>query len=161
MLTGCSNCSKSGSRARSLGQGKSTENRIVSVQKGSNVVKMKKEDGVYFVPIEINGANMEFIFDTGASTISMSATEVLFLIKQGKLNEEDVLGTQSFIDATGTVSEGTLINLKTVKIGNKTLYNVTASIVNNLEAPLLLGQSALAEFGKVTIDYQKNEITFE
>ena len=44
---------------------------------------------------------------------------------------------------------------------NKTLENVWSSIVHNNEAPLLLGQSALVKFGKISIDYKKNEMTFE
>ena len=127
----------------------------------SNIVKMQSSGGVYYVPIEINGVSMKIIFDTGASSISISETEVLFLWKQGKINEDDILGTIKFQDATGNISEGTQINLKEVKIGNRTINNVEASVVHNLQAPLLLGQSALSKFGKVTIDYKKNEISFE
>jgi aspartyl protease family protein len=104
---------------------------------------------------------MNFIFDTGASDITISATEAMFLYKQGTLQQEDILGTQQYQIADGSISEGTIINLRTVKIGKKTLKNVKASIVHNMEAPLLLGQSALAQFGKVSIDYNKNEITFD
>ena len=121
---------------------------------------MREEDGVYFVPIEINGVEMEFVFDTGASIISMSDAEALFLWKQGKLKEEDFRGTQEFIDANGDISEGTRVILKEVKIGNKIIYNIEASIVHNLQAPLLFGQSAMNKFGKITIDYEENEITF-
>ena len=126
--------------------------------KGKTSVNMRKEGGVYLVPIEVNGVPMEFIFDTGASIISISAAEAIFLYKQNKLTDDDFLGTQQFIDATGNVSEGTVILLKTVRIGNKTLTNVQASIVHNLEAPLLLGQSALSRFGTISIDYNRNEI---
>jgi len=59
------------------------------------------------------------------------------------------------------ISEGTIINLRPLKFGCKTLKNVKASIIHNMEAPLLLGQSALAKFCKVSIDYNRNEITFE
>jgi len=121
---------------------------------------MREDNGVFFVPIEINGVEMEFIFDTGASTISISDAEALFLLKQGKLLEEDFKGTQEFIDANGDLSEGTRVILKEVKIGNKVIYNIEASIVHNLQAPLLFGQSAMNKFGKITIDYEENEITF-
>ena len=92
---------------------------------------------------------MEFIFDTGASDITMSMTEALFLYKQGTLTDEDFVGTQQYQIANGNVEEGTVIKLKTVEIGNRKLYNVQASIVHNLQAPLLLGQSALNKFGKI------------
>jgi len=129
--------------------------------KGKSVIKMQKDGGVYHIPCKINGTEMEFIFDTGASDITMSLTEALFLYKQGKMSEDDFLGTQEYQIADGSISEGTIVNLKTVTIGNRTLENIQASIVHNLDAPLLLGQSALAKFGNISIDYNKNEITFE
>src|SRR5690554_2174443 len=103
----------------------------------ANIVKMSLNGGVYTVPIEINDQPMDIIFDTGASIISISETEVYFLIKQGKITEDDFIGTAKFQDATGGISEGTLINLKKVKIGNKVIYDVEASVVHNLDAPLL------------------------
>lgn len=124
-------------------------------------ISMREESGVYFVPIEINGVNMEFVFDTGASSISISETEALFLWKQGKLSENDFIGEVQFSDANGDISEGTIVNLKSVKIGDKVVYNVKASIVHNQIAPLLFGQSAMNRFGKITIDYNNNEITFK
>ena len=104
---------------------------------------------------------MEAIFDTGASTISISQTEVNFLYKQGKLADEDFVGTQNFIDANGDITEGSLLNLKSLTIGNKTIHNVTASVVPNFGAPILLGQTALSKLGKISVDYERNELTFE
>ena len=125
------------------------------------VVKMEKVGGVYYIPVEVDGVNMRFIFDTGASIISISEVEAMYLYKQGVLTKEDIVGSTNFSDANGDISEGTIINLKTVKIGDRTLNNVEASVVHNLRAPLLFGQSALSKFGRISIDNQKGEITFE
>lgn len=132
-----------------------------SDSRSKNIIKMEKMNGVYNIPIEVNDVKMYFIFDTGAGIISISETEALFLWKQGSLTEEDILGKANFMDANGDISEGTIINLKTVKIGNKTIYNIRASVVHNLNAPLLFGQSALEQFGKISIDNTRSEITFE
>jgi len=122
---------------------------------------MDNNNGVYFVPCKINGTEMQFIFDTGASDITMSQTEALFLYKQGKLSNDDLIGTQQYQIADGSTHEGTIVILREVEIGNRKLTNIQASIVDNMDAPLLLGQSALAKFGKISIDYNRNEITFE
>lgn len=122
---------------------------------------MTKKGGVYEVPCKINGTPMEFIFDTGASDITISLTEAMFLYKQGTLSDDDFLGTQQYQIANGAIEEGTVINLSTVEIGDRILHNVKASIIHNMEAPLLLGQSALNKHGKISIDYNRNEITFE
>lgn len=128
---------------------------------GKSIVKMRQEYGVYHIPCKINGMEMEFILDTGASDITMSLTEALFLYKQEKLRDDDFVGTQKYQIADGSIHEGTIVMLRSVVIGNRTLTNVQASIVDNMEAPLLLGQSALAKFGKISIDYNRNEVIFE
>ena len=162
-LSGCNSCSKSGLRSAA------EKNRTETVSKenpergreNKTIVKMNRKNGVYQIPVQINGVEMYFIFDTGAGLISISETEASFLYKQGKLADEDIIGTANFIDATGNISEGTVIILKTVKIGDRILNDIEASVVHNLYAPILFGQSALEKFGKISIDYNKNEITFE
>jgi aspartyl protease family protein len=121
-------------------------------------IHFKNENGVTMVPITINGVNMEFIFDTGASDIVISTVEAAFLYKQGKLSEDDVLGKSQYQIADGSISEGMVINLRTVQIGNRILHNIRASVVDNMNAPLLLGQSALSNFGNITIDYNNQTI---
>ena len=161
-FSSCSGCSKSGLRnaIKNKQHNASTVSQTTRPSAG-NTVKMKKQNGVYQIPVDINGVPMFFIFDTGAGLISISSTEAIFLYKQGKLTSEDIVGKSNFMDANGNVSEGTIIVLRKVKIGNKVLTNVEASVVNNLNAPLLVGQSALEKFGKISIDYGKSEITFE
>jgi aspartyl protease family protein len=125
----------------------------------ANVILMREEGGVYVIPVKINGVPMDFIFDTGASYISISLTEANFLYKSGSLKDEDIVSTVDFQDAEGEISEGTIIKLRTVQLGSKTLYNVEASVVHNQRAPLLMGQSAISKFGKVTIDNANGTIT--
>lgn len=124
-------------------------------------VKFEHDGGVLKIPVMINGVEMYFIFDTGASLISISNTEADNLYKLGKLTDNDFIGKSQFSDANGDISEGTIINLKSVKIGNRVLNDVQACVIQGQNAPLLFGQSALQKFGKVSIDYDRNEITFE
>lgn len=124
-------------------------------------INLVKRAGVYWVPVKVNGIPMEFIFDTGASSVSISLTEAYYMFKNGKLSRKDVLGKEYFSDANGNISEGTVIILREVKIGNRTLTNVQASIVHNLKAPLLFGQSALEKLGKVVFDAKNQTLLFE
>ena len=77
------------------------------------------------------------------------------MMKNGYLKEQDIVGSQRYMDANGNVSEGTVINLKTVDFGGLELENVKASVVRNQKAPLLLGQSVLGRLGKIEIDNQR------
>jgi aspartyl protease family protein len=162
ILTGCRGCSRN-KHKETLKASDSRENsHYVEDEKisTSSVIRMREESGVYFVPIKINGIDMEFVFDTGASDISISQTEALFLLKQGRLTENDFRENIQFTDANGDISDGTRINLKEVQIGDVIVYDVEASVVHNLQAPLLFGQSAMNRFGKITIDYDKKTIKF-
>ena len=121
-------------------------------------IEMRTDGGVYYVPVNINGVDMEFIFDTGASIVSLSTVEAAFLYKQGKLSNEDIVGEGQFVDATGHVSTNAIINLRDVTLGGTTIHDVKASVSESQQAPLLLGQTVLSRFGKVTIDYDRNRI---
>ena len=82
------------------------------------------------------------------------------MARQGHITQDDVVGQQQFKDATGDISVGTVIRLRTVEIGGIMLHNVEASVVDNISAPLLLGQTALSKFGKISIDYNEGYIEF-
>lgn len=122
-------------------------------------VPYTKKGGITQVKCEVNGLPLHFIFDTGASTISISSIEALFMLKNEYLSEKDIVGSSYYSDANGEISEGTVINLKEVKIGDAIINNVRASVVHNQKAPLLLGQSAFQKFGKMEIDNDKKVVT--
>ena len=111
-----------------------------------------KENGICNVKCKINDLPLYFVFDTGASTVSLSMVEATFMMKNGYLDKKDVVGSQYFQDANGNVSEGTTINIRKVNFGGLMLENVRASVVRNQKAPLLLGQSVLSRLGKIEID---------
>ena len=123
-----------------------------------NIIKMEKENGVKYVWVEINGLKLRFIFDTGASSICISSLEASVLYRQGTLKKEDILNVEYFQDATGKISEGTKINLRTVKVGKIILENIEATVIDNVNAPLLLGQTVFEKFGKIEIDNVNDEI---
>lgn len=118
-----------------------------------------KGSGVYEVSCKVNDLRLNFIFDTGASDISISRTEAQFMLKNGYLNTTDIGGTQNYMDANGDIEVGTKITLRKVELGGLILKNVSASVINNKNAPLLFGQSALSKYGKIVIDNQKNTLT--
>lgn len=115
-------------------------------------VPFTPQNGCASVKCSINDLPLTFVFDTGASTVSISQLEANFMLKNGYLKRDDFVGTASFVDANGDVSEGTIINLREVEFGGLKLSNVKASVVRNQKAPLLLGQSVLGRLGSIEID---------
>ena len=112
-------------------------------------------NGVTKVDCSINGLPLNFVFDTGASDVTISQVEANFMFKNGYLNDKDVIGSQRYQTADGNISVGTTINLKQINFGGLKLTNVRASVVRNQNAPLLLGQTVLKRLGKIEIDNEK------
>jgi aspartyl protease family protein len=174
LLTDCAGCAKSGRIRKTadpiVRSGATDSARSAGVRDtggpvresgARTTIRMEKRNGVYQIPVTINGSEMFFIFDTGAGMISISTVEATFLYKQGKLSDDDIIGKADFLDANGNISQDVIIRLKEVTIGNRTIHNIDASVVGNAKAPLLFGQSALEKFGKISIDYDRGEISFE
>lgn len=118
-------------------------------------IPFTKEGGVCKVKCAINGLPLHFIFDTGAADVSISSVEATFMAKNDFLSSSDIIGKQNYQTADGNITEGTIINLKDVKLGSLHLNNIKASVVRNQVAPLLLGQSVLSKLGKIEIDNTK------
>ncbi len=130
------------------------ENQETSSQEKNETVEVPftKEGGVTKVKCTINGLPLHFIFDTGASDVSMSMLEANFMLKNGYIKPEDIIGAARYMDANGNISEDDVINLRTINFGGLELNNVRVAIVRNQKAPLLLGQSVLGRIGKIEID---------
>ena len=121
---------------------------------------MKPYHGVYKIPCKVNGISLDFIFDTGASKVSLSSTEAMFMYKNGIIKSSDFGEAVTFSVADGKSLVGMNLTLRSVKIGRKILYDVPATVVNSENAPLLLGQSVLSELGVIQFDYNDNTLTF-
>lgn len=119
---------------------------------GQIVIEMTPQGKVYSLPGKVNGLELNFIFDTGASDVYLSMTEAIFMLKNGYLTKNDFTGVSYSQIANGDIVENTTVVLREVEIGGIKLPNVTASISYNLDAPLLLGQSAIQKLGPIQLD---------
>lgn len=126
----------------------------------NKVIRMRKMAGnTYFISCKVNGLPLDFIFDTGASSVTLSRKQAVFMLKNGYLSKSDIVGSSAYQTASGDIAIGTVIKLKKIEINGLVLNNVEASIINSDSAPLLLGQSALSRLGKIQIDYNNSTLT--
>jgi clan AA aspartic protease (TIGR02281 family) len=124
-------------------------------------IQMKKDNGVWVVQGKVNDAPMNFIFDSGASDVSISLTEARYLFKNDLLVSSDILGSNRYQTASGDIKAGWRINIKRLEVGGLILNNVEASIVNSSNAPILLGQTALSRLGVLTEDFNTGILTIQ
>ena len=119
------------------------------------VIQMVEYKGVYTVLCEVNGMKGRMIFDTGASKISLSNSFCEILLDNGYISESDFVGQGKCITADGRIIDHAEIILHSVKIGDIELNDVPAVVVNNQNAPMLFGQSAIQMLGEVSMKGDK------
>lgn len=125
----------------------------------AQTIKAKNENGVLFIPIKINNVlKIDALLDSGANENSIPPCVANTLIKTGTLLQTDLLPNKTYTLADGSTVECRRFKIKSLKIGNKTIYDVECSVSNNDNAPLLLGSSALKKLKVIKIDYLNNTV---
>jgi len=115
-------------------------------------VAMENANGVYQVPIRINDTiTLDAILDSGASDVVIPADVVGTLIRSKTISASDFLGEQTYVLADGSKVPSERFIIRSLKVGSKTLENVSASIAS-AKAQILLGQSFLGRFRSWSID---------
>lgn len=119
------------------------------------VITMEFSNGVYKIPCLVNGARMKMVFDTGASTVSLSLSMAQYLYDNDYLVESDFGEAGKSQMADGRIVNHVTVNIRDFEIGGLHIDNVKAIVTANQEAPLLMGQSVIQRLGRVTIDGDK------
>jgi uncharacterized protein/regulator of sirC expression with transglutaminase-like and TPR domain/predicted aspartyl protease len=129
-----------------------------SVPSGATVVPMLPEGGTFVVPVRINDQiTLKFVIDSGASDVSIPADVVMTLLRTGTITDADFLGTQKYRMADGSTVPSQQFVIRSLKVGDRTLNDVTGSIAP-VEGSLLLGQSFLRRFTSWSIDNQREAL---
>jgi len=103
-------------------------------------VKIKADNsGQYVKQGEINGKLVEFLVDTGATYVSINSN----LAKQLRIKYED--GKQLIMETAMGRDIAYEVKLKSVKIGNIELRNVTGIVSDKMTDTVLLGMSFLGK----------------
>jgi clan AA aspartic protease (TIGR02281 family) len=118
----------------------------------TTAIPMKEDGGVYVVPVSVDGmATFDCIVDSGASDVNIPADVFQKLVRAGKIQKSDFLGTQDYTLADGSNERGRTIRIKSLKVGNIVVTNVVASIGAD-GSSALLGQSFLERFRSWSVD---------
>lgn len=135
---------------------------ITSAQQTSFLpLKKDRLSGLYHMEASLNGMSGDFIFDTGASGIVINSSFYSQLMSQGRLTRADYKGPVRSVIADGSVVGGSLYNISTLEAGNLVLRNIEVTVMPQMNAGMLIGQSFLAQFGKVTLDFDNSRLILE
>ena len=117
-------------------------------------VKLEQDGNCYLVGANVNGIPMKMTLDTGASTMSISIVEYEFLKKQKLISDSTAQVSECTI-ANGDTTKCFMIKIAQVSIGDTYVKNVDCLVMENPDAPLLLGMNVLNGLGGVSINYKR------
>jgi predicted aspartyl protease len=79
------------------------------------------------------------------------------LIRTQTVTQEDFLGEQTYVLADGSKVPSHQFRIRLLKVGNKTVENVVASIAS-AKGEILLGQSFLSKFKSWSVDNEQHTL---
>jgi clan AA aspartic protease (TIGR02281 family) len=122
---------------------------------GPVTVALQIRGGTFIVPVTINAKiELDFTVDSGASTVVVPADVFGTLIPTGTITDADLTGKQSFTLADGSTQTQDTFRIRSLKIGDRVLNDVEASVAPSAGS-LLLGQSFLRRFKSWSMDNQR------
>jgi hypothetical protein len=125
------------------------------------LVPMQRQSGVYVVSVLINEVIiLNFVVDSGAADVTLPADVVSTLLRTGTIETKDFVGKQTYTLADGSTMPSTTFHIRSLRVGDTTVKNVTGGIAP-VNGPLLLGQSFLRLFKSWSTDNNSDTLILE
>ena len=127
-------------------------------------IPFTEKGGVKVIPVKLNGLEVDMVYDSGCSGMQLSSLEIASLYKNGKFTEGDVRGAALSQIADGSIVKNVVINIREVEIGGANglvLKNVEATMAENPEAPVMIGNSVFDKVASVEVDNIRKCIVFK
>jgi len=124
-----------------LGEGVKIQTQYAAPEQ-PKVVLLPTGNGMYRTRGQVNGKTIEFVVDTGATTVALNARHAHQLGIDFKR-----IGTPVRVATASRVEWAYQVRLDRVKVGQIELFNVQAAVMDNLNFPshVLLGMSFLGQ----------------
>jgi clan AA aspartic protease (TIGR02281 family) len=117
-----------------------------------HVVAVEPLYGAFVVPVVLNDViTAKFIVDSGAADVSITEDMASTLMKSGTMTGADLLGSKTYMLADGTMLEGKMYRMASLRIGKMVMKDVTVRIAS-ANGSLLLGQSFLRRLKSWSLD---------
>ncbi|MFN4015123.1 MAG: TIGR02281 family clan AA aspartic protease [Reyranella sp.] len=141
--------------------GKPSEKALKDAALARATQRFQRMGGVFVLPATVNGTSTAyFIVDSGAANVQIPEELADEMRRNGTLTEADSLGQRRFTLADGSGLQQRIVRLRSIRIGERTMENVMAS-VSPARSRALLGQSFLRRLSSWKIDNVRNSIEFE
>ncbi len=122
------------------------EVKAMVVSNGSATSISKSSDGHFWVEAQVNASSVRFLVDTGASVVALTPQDAQLT----GINLQELKYTSPINTASGTVMAAP-VRLSMVSVGNVSVRNVRAVVIEKGLPHSLLGMSYLGELQTVEV----------
>jgi clan AA aspartic protease (TIGR02281 family) len=117
------------------------------------VVAVEPHAGAFAVPVVLNDVlTAKFIVDSGAADVCVTQDMISALMKSGTMTGADLLGTKTYMLADGTMLQGKIYRMASIRIGGLVMKDVVVRTEAANNGLLLLGQSFLRRLKSWSLD---------
>jgi peptidoglycan-associated lipoprotein len=109
----------------------------------------------------VDGYTVDFEYSPNASKASISQKKAIEWLKKGIINIDDFEGDVTKIITDGNIAEQAVINMKTIRFGNKQIENVSVTVNSRQPYDFLFNDNVLNKVGMVILDKDNFMIIFE
>ncbi len=134
----------------------------IAINPADNTVKytVQPKTGVYIVECLVNSYREDFAYDQHSPAM-ISLSKAMDLLKSGGISKEDFEGDPAKILKDNTIVKNAVINLKEVRIANKSVFNVKVRVDYKLRYDLVFGDEVLKQFGKYKFDTKLQKLIID
>lgn len=131
----------------------------ISINPADNTAPFKEEPktGVYLTECLVNSYRETFAYDQ-YSPASISLNKAMDLLKSGGISKEDFEGDPAKVLKDNTIANHAIINLKEVRIANKSVSDVKVQVNYKLKHDLVFGRDVLKRFGNYTFNTKTHKL---
>ena len=127
----------------------------------SNFIEFATDKRGYFTfTANVDAYRETFTYSQNAE-FSMSEKTALKLLKDGRIRRENFQGDVEKILGTGTVANGAIVNIKEIRIANKTLTNVPVKVVQKMIEDWVIGKKTMSQMGNYEFDTKEKKLIFK
>lgn len=134
--------------------------KMESLSDDEVIIALNKRSNVYYLSVDfmIGAGQYDYIYDTGASSMTINEEIEKELWRKKIINKSDYVENVLYRIADGSVVEARRVLIKSIKIGDIVAKNVLVSVT---DGPLLLGNNALTNYSSITLDKNKSQLVLK
>lgn len=132
-------------------------NSIVVPKNNKNIIELKGTVNQKIINVKIEEANLDFIFDTGATISLINKNIINNLLENGIITKRNFVEKKYVVTADGKKHLVELWNLPNILVGGKKINDVDFAVMEGYIQPLL-GMNIINKLNIYKIDLENNRI---